>query len=82
MLSLVGSLIHMISFFVLTNPVHPIKFKIQTLFSHPLIWYNLIMSEFEIEVLALIVLASCWLLWHTIGYSIREAIKERKNERK
>lgn len=40
------------------------------------------MTEFEIEVLALIVLASGWLLWHTIGYSIREAIKERKNERK
>lgn len=44
--------------------------------------YTLIMSEFEIEVLALVVLASCWLLWRTIGYSIREAIKERKNERK
>jgi len=40
------------------------------------------MTEFEIEVLALVFLISGWLLWHTIGYSIREAIKERKNERK
>lgn len=40
------------------------------------------MSEFEIEILALIIIPCAWLLWNTIGYSIREAIKERKNGRK